>query len=237
MSEAIVGIVGGMGPESTIDLMKKIFDATPAAREQDHIHLIADSNPKIPDRAWSIVGGGESPVPVLCDSVRRLTAAGADLIVIACNTAHVYYDEMQAATTVPILHMIELCVRHAAEQCPGGSTVGLLATTGTVKAGLYGRALRAKGLSAIMPDSAGQDELMDAIFGERGIKLGYLQENRPRVAALGRELMDRGAAAVIAGCTEIGLVLADCDFPAVDPLRLLADEVVRRVKGDAASKE
>lgn len=232
MAEPVVGVVGGLGPESTIRLMQAVFDATPAEREQDHIHLIVDSNPKTPDRSQALLGEGESPAPTLCESVRRLTGAGADLIAVACNTAHAFHDEMQAATAVPVLHMIELCARRAGERWPAGATLGLLATTGTVRSGLYQDALGREGRTAAAPEPPEQAELMDAIFGAGGIKLGRVEENAPRVAALGRALMDRGAVAVIAGCTEVGLALAEPGYPVIDPLRLLAEEIVRRVKGE-----
>ena len=231
MAEPVVGIVGGIGPESTVRLMRAVFDATPAEREQDHIHLVIDSNPKTPDRSLALLGEGESPAPMLCRSVRRLTDAGADLIAVACNTAHAFHGEMQAATDVPVLHMIELCTGWAGERFGRGTTLGLLATTGTVRTGLYQDALRRHGLAAAVPDPPEQERLMEAIFGPTGIKLGRITENAPTVAALGRELVQGGAAAVIAGCTEVGLALTDKTYKTIDPLRILAEEIVRRAKG------
>jgi len=231
MSEKVVGIVGGMGPESTVDLMRKIFAATRAEREQDHVHLIVDSNPKTPDRMEFILGAGESPVPVICEGIRRVTAAGADLILIPCNTAHAFFDELQAAASVPIVNMIELCAGRARERQSEGDRLGILATTGTVRSKIYETALRSRGLEVVLPSDSEQQELMDAIFGPQGIKLGFLEANAPRVAGLAAKLIDRGAKAVIAGCTEIGLVLTHCDFTVIDPLRLLAEEAVRLVKG------
>ena len=231
MAEPMVGIVGGIGPESTVRLMRAVFDATPAEREQDHIHLVIDSNPKTPDRSLALLGEGESPAPMLCRSVRRLTDAGADLIAVACNTAHAFHGEMQAATDVPVLHMIELCAGWTGERFSRGTALGLLATTGTVQTGLYQDALRRHGLATAVPDPPEQERLMEAIFGPTGIKLGRIDENGPTVTALGRELVQRGAAAVIAGCTEVGLALTDTTYQTIDPLRILAEEIVRRVKG------
>jgi len=231
MREKIVGIAGGMGPESTTDLMQKIFAATRAEREQDHIHLIVDSNPKTPDRMEFILGGGESPVPVICEGIRHLAAAGADLILIPCNTAHAFFDELQAATSVPIVNMIELCAGWIRDHYTEGDRLGILATTGTVRSGIYETALRRRGLDVIFPSDTEQQELMEAIFGPRGIKMGCLAASAPRVVDLATKLIDRGAKAVVAGCTEVGLVLTDCDFTVIDPLRLLAEEAVRLVKG------
>ena len=107
--EKVVGIIGGMGPESTAELIRRVFLLTKTNVEQDHIHIIADSNPKIPDRTAYLLGKGPSPVPALQETVKRLTQAGADLLAIPCNTAHIFYDDMQSATSVPILNMIECC--------------------------------------------------------------------------------------------------------------------------------
>lgn len=231
MSEKIVGIAGGMGPESTTDLMQKIFAATRAEREQDHIHLVVDSNPRIPDRTEFILGTGESPVPAIRESIQRLADAGADLILIPCNTAHVFLDELQAATPAPIVNMIELCAGWTRACYGEGDCLGILATTGTVRSGLYEAALQGHGLTAIAPSASEQEELMRIIYGPEGVKAGHVQANGPRAIELGRALIERGARAVIAACTEIGLVLTDCDFPVIDPIRLLAEEAVRLVKG------
>jgi len=237
MSEKIVGIAGGMGPQSTLDLMQKILVATPARCEQDHIHLIVDSNPKTPDRTQAILGTGDSPAETLCEAVRRLTRAGADLILIPCNTAHAFLDEVQAATSAPIFNMVDLCARWAAGRYRRGEVLGLLATTGTLSSGLYERALGAHGLAVIAPSPPEQEDLMEAIYGAGGIKMGHVESNAAGVRRLGRALVDRGARAVIAACTEVGLVLADCDLPVIDPLRILAEEAVRQVKGEAREKE
>ena len=236
MGEKVIGIAVGMGPASTIELMRYIFAATAARCEQDHIHLVVDSNPKTPDRTRALLGEGESPVPAIRASIGRLSAAGADLVLIPCNTAHAFYDELAASTDVPVLNMIELCARAARERYGEGEVLGILATTGTVRADLYGAALRRHGLRAVVPTSGGQEDLMQAIYGPRGIKAGELDGNGPVVRGLGTELIGRGARAVVAACTEVGLVLGDAGFPVIDPLRLLAEEAVRQVKGSPVSE-
>lgn len=232
MAEAVVGIVGGMGPESTIDLMKKIFDRTPAQREQDHIHLIVDSNPKTPDRTAHIIGQGASPMPLICEGIRRVTAAGADLIAIPCNTAHVFIEDLRAATHKPVLDMVELCAKAGASRFGARARFGILATTGTVQSGLYADRFRRHDLKVMTPKPAEQHELMEAIYGPQGIKLGHLRDNAPRVLALGRRLIERGCSGVVAACTEVTLVMAGADFPMIDPVEHLAQEIVARVKGN-----
>jgi len=234
MAEPIVGIVGGMGPESTTDLMNKIFAATPARSEQDHIHLIVDSNPKTPDRTQFILGQGPSPVTAICEGLRRVARAGADLIVIPCNTAHVFIEELRAATPVPIVDLVATCAEEARRLFEPGSKIGVLATTGTVTSGLYDKALSNQRLVALKPEQNGQEALMEAIYGPRGIKAGYLEPNALQVRQLGRRLIERGCRAVVAGCTEVALVLKDCEYPVLDPVDLLARKVVQMVKGLAS---
>jgi len=230
--EKIVGIVGGMGPESTIDLMTKIFAATPAVIEQDHLHLIVDSNPKTPDRTKFILDQGESPVPTICQGIKRVIDAGADFIMIPCNTAHAFIEELKAASSVPLLDMLELTAEFALRRYGPGAKLGLLATRGTILSGAYEIVLRDRGLETIVPSVPNQEELMQAIYGPHGIKLGYLKDNAVIVERLGRELIDKGAQAVICGCTEVGLVLDKCDFPVIDPLTILAAEAVRIARNE-----
>jgi aspartate racemase len=229
--EKILGIVGGMGPESTIDLMQQILAATAAACDQDHVHVLADSNPKIPDRTAFLLGRGPSPIPAIRESLRRLNDAGADLILIPCNTAHAFFDELQTACPVPILNMVELCADHARAVCGAGGKAGLLATTGTVRSGVYDRALRDQRVAPVVPNEPEQEELMEWIYGGDGIKAGHRAEQAAPMAELGRRLIERGAKAVVAGCTEVGLVLREPGYPVINPIRLLAEEAVRQVKG------
>lgn len=132
-----IGIIGGMGPLATIDLYHRIVELTPARSDAEHIPTVIDSNTRIPDRTASILAGGESPVKELVRSAKRLEAAGADILLIACNTAHYYYDEVQAAAKTKVLNMPRITAKYVKDS--GMKRVMLLSTTGTVKAGVYGR--------------------------------------------------------------------------------------------------
>ena len=103
--DKIIGIIGGMGPEATIDLVQKIVDHTPAKKDQDHIHIIVDNNPKIPDRTSAIFNGGEDPTTYLINSANLLTRAGVDFIIIACNTAHYFLPKIKEEMDMPFLDM------------------------------------------------------------------------------------------------------------------------------------
>jgi aspartate racemase len=128
MEEKIVGIIGGMGPEATVDLMKRVIRATPAADDIDHIRMVVDNNPKVPSRIKALVERtGESPVPCMAEMARRLTAWGVDFLAIPCNTAHYYYDQVRAAVTIPVLNMVDRTTARVIDENPKIRRVGLLA--------------------------------------------------------------------------------------------------------------
>lgn len=232
-----IGILGGMGPEATVDLFAKIVRATPARVDQDHVRVVIDSNPKIPDRTAYLRGQGPDPVPAMVAGIHNLVRIGADLILIPCNTAHVYYDRLQAASPVPILHIMREVARVLAagrdEGAPVPRRVGLLATELTVESGLYHRSLAEVGIEVIVPEPDVQELVTKSIFGPEGIKAGCYAPSRSRLLAAGHHLVERGAQALIAGCTELPIVLRPGDFPVplIDPAEILARAALREVLG------
>ena len=133
----VVGILGGMGPMSTADLMRKVTEKTPVAHEREHLRMLVDSRPQIPDRPAGLMGTGPSPVPMLQESAKLLEAWGADLIAIPCNTAHGFLAEVQKAVTVQVLDMIGIVGREIGRRFPEGAPVGLLSTTAAQKLRIF----------------------------------------------------------------------------------------------------
>src|SRR6202521_4561623 len=157
----IVGIIGGMGPEATVDLMRRVVGKTPAQDDQDHIHLIVESNPKIPSRiAHLIEGTGADPTPELVRIAGNLQRAGADALAIPCNTAHAYAHSIRRAVSIPLLDMVSLTVDQIALS-GRAARVGLLASSAVHATELYSRALSAQGIDTVLP--ARQDEVMALI--------------------------------------------------------------------------
>lgn len=231
MPEKIVGILGGMGPDATVDLFQKILRATPAARDQDHLRILIDCNSKIPDRNEAFLGRGEDPFPALRESAQLLERAGAHLIAIPCNAAHGWHDRVQGAVTVPVLHIMEATADLVRARYPAVGRVGLLAATVTVRVGLYQRALERYGIASLIPDDSSQGEVMRVI---RAVKAGDQgSETRRLIREQANGLAAQGAQAVIAGCTEIPLVLgeADASVPVVDATLALALRAVREARG------
>ena len=220
-----------MGPEATVYFFNLIVQHTQAAVDQDHIPIIICNNPKIPERTAAVLGKGPSPAPLLAAGVRKLAAAGADFIVVPCITAHAYFREMKAASPVPILNLIEETLSYTRKAIPGLAHAGLLASTGTIKSGLFEKTFSRAGIEIIAPLEEDQDRVMEAVFGPGGIKAG-VTSGRPRrlLLGVGRRLIQRGAGAVIAGCTEIPLALREGDFPVplLEPLRIASESCILR---------
>lgn len=220
-----IGIMGGMGPLATVDLMKKIISHTPAIKDQDHLHVIADNFPKIPDRTTAIFGKGDDPTDYMIESARRLERAGADFILIACNTAHFFLENVRHATHIPIMNMPLETANYLNKH--HFTSVGLLGTDGTLKTQLYQQACAHHKIDVITPSENLQKNVMNAIYA---VKAGKLSKGESELALAAEILINQGAEAIIAGCTEIPLVLRSTkDVKVIDPTVILAKEAVKLV--------
>ena len=199
-----IGIVGGMGPMATVDLMRKMIELTDAAADQQHAHIITDCNTNIPDRTAAILSGGADPVPELVRSCLALEAAGADVLVMACNTAHYFYDRLAAALPVPVLNMPRLTAADA--KAAGCHKLGILATDGTLLAETYQIACRDIGLEWAVPGEQAQKGIMSIIYDE--IKQGKRVDMQLFNAAVD-DLRAQGCDMAVLGCTELSLVKRD----------------------------
>jgi aspartate racemase len=212
-----VGIVGGVGPAATVDFMQKIIRNTRAERDQDHIRLVVDHNPEIPDRTANLIGHGSDPTLALYSACRRLEANGAALIAIPCNTAHAYVARLAPGLSTPIVNMLSETVRHIREHYPGHAKVGLLATSGTIASGVYHDAARGAHFELVVPDALHQDLVMEAIYGKEGVKAGFVEGTcKEALQRALTHLAERGATVAILGCTELPLLLPEHPAYAVD---------------------
>lgn len=230
----VIGILGGMGPEATVDLYNHIINMTPASKDQDHISALIFSNPKIPDRTASITAAeSEKIIQYLQESARVLAKGNADFIVIPCNTAHKYFTEIQEVVKIPVINMIEETVNYIIENLPGAREVGLLGTTGTLKTNLYQEYLKRHNITALVPDENIQNEyVMKAIYDF--IKAGKdinQAENLLKEAI--KSLKSPAREKVIMGCTEIPLALKKSydGVVLINPTKILAEIAVRESMG------
>lgn len=224
--EKVVGVLGGMGPEATVDLMKRIIELTPAGDDCDHLRCIVDNNPKVPSRMKAIIDGdGEDPGPCMADMGKRLETWGADFLVIPCNTAHHYYTNVAEAVDIPVVHLIDLVVEKVVTENPGIKQAGVLASTAVLITKLYETRFAKRGVSVVYPDEAVQADLLGVI---KRVKAGETGADvRKDFSDICAHLKGKGAEVGILGCTELGII-AEENLPikSVDAADVLAREIV-----------
>ena len=229
----MLGILGGMGPLATVDFMQKVIEKTMAGNDQEHLPMLVHNVPQIPDRSACILSEGEDPFLAMAAGVRKLEEGGAQCIVMPCNTAHYWFDQLQTIARVPMISIID-CVLMAIRQ-QGIQRVGIMATSATVAAGMYSKKLADDNRESLIPDEQGQQELMDAIYA---IKAGRLEEGSSAMETVFNQLTKQGAQAVILGCTEIpvGLKRIAIEKPdqCIDATALLAQTCVDWYYGQQA---
>ncbi|WP_027406776.1 aspartate/glutamate racemase family protein [Anaerovibrio sp. RM50] len=225
-----IGIIGGMGPMATVDLMKKIILATPASCDQEHIPMLVDNNCMVPDRTKAIKGMGPSPVPEMMKSAKRLVAGGADFLIMACNTAHYFLPEILPHINIPVVSIIDVAVASIKEK--GYKSVGLLATSGTISTKLYQRALEDNGIKCITPAAEKQHFVDDMIYD--GVKANNENYDTTVVRNLLKEMKEQGAEAFILGCTEVPVAVTMYNLEGIfiDSTDELAKAAVKFARAD-----
>ena len=224
-----IGILGGMGPEATAYFFKLIIKSTKAEKDQEHIPVVIYSHPEVPPRTDAVLGEGLSPLPYLLEGVRVLKVAGADFIVMPCVTAHHFYNQIMAEVKVTFLNLVDETMLYALRKVPEMKKAGLLASTGTLKSRLFHEAFAKEGVEIIEPTDEEQAQVMDAIFGKEGVKAGFTSgKSKEIIHDTAQALIQRGAEAVIAGCTEVPLVLkeGDVEVRLIEPLQILAEACI-----------
>lgn len=225
-----IGILGGMGPAATADCFSKIIESTPARCDQEHLYIKVENNPSVPDRTDAILKNGKSPVPSLLSGCQKLEKMKADFIIIPCNTAHYFMDQLRGQIKIPILSILDEMAHTLQSELPTVSNVGLLATSGTVASGIYQKCMEKIKINILLPDSYRQNVIMASI---RSIKSNNrtksIDKIREKLVDASEYLVSKGAQAIIIGCTEISLVLKEdhMDVPFLDSLKILAKAAVK----------
>lgn len=217
-----VGVIGGMGPAATVDFMAKVIALTPADDDVDHIRMIVDNNPLLASRQAALLGNGESPGPEMAEMALGLQTSGADFLVMPCNTAHAFQACIEAAVAIPFISIIDVTVL----ACRDYSKPGLMATTGCLNTRLYQDAFAAVGKDLVLSTDEEQVELTRLIAA---IKVGDLGPSIAEgMSALAAAQIARGADVIVAGCTEIPLVLpvGSVAVPLVSSTDVLAEATV-----------
>jgi aspartate racemase len=226
-----VGIIGGMGPEATIDLMQRIILLTPVLDDIDHIRCIVDNNPKVPSRIRAIIeGDGENPGPCMAGMGKKLETHGADFLVIACNTAHYYYDVVQKAVNIPVINMVDLVSKHVKINFPEQDTIGMLASPAVAMTGLYAKKLNKLGIRDIWPDSDYQDTLFNVIKEVKKGNTSLAVHNDFKEVC--KHLSNKGVKTAIIACTELGILNSPSYLNFLDAAQILATEIVQIARSE-----
>lgn len=234
MNKTIIGILGGMGPEASAKFYMDLTKRTKAKRDQDHYRVIIDSNVKIPDRSLNIMAGGESPVEEMKKSIDLFTFAKADVLVMTCMTSHHYMEELANDSKIPILNAISLTCDYLKKKFQGQRMkVGILATNGSVKTRVFDKYMD---FELLYPSENAQKMVMAAIYGDESLgivgiknhKAGSNSVEKTSIKAVAKELIEEGANVIIAGCTEIPLVLhsSDLDVNVINPMDVVIDYIL-----------
>jgi len=223
---AIPGILGGMGPDASIDFMSKVVKESHASSDQDHLHLMLDHNPKVPSRQAAILDGGEDVGIHLAEMGKNLQKSGANFLVMVCNTAHAFESDIKAAVNIPFISIIDEVVEHLKEQWSDRIKVGVMATTGCLVTQLYQKKLALAGFNPVLWDESHLEEFMAVIYR---IKAGERNDDiTQKMNDLASNLIEKGAQILISGCTEIPLVLTkgNLDVPLLTSTDILVTSVI-----------
>jgi aspartate racemase len=230
----VVGVLGGMGPAASAHFCLRLAQTTAARRDQDHLHVILDSDPSVPDRTAFLLGHGDDPVPALITMARRLAAAGADLLVMACNSASPFTAQVAGAVPAEMIDWAGESVGALIAASPPDPVVGLLATEGTAASGVYQRYLKENGATVILPEQPMQALVTAAIYDVKAGAPG-LAGRRDSVLDAARSLTARGADSLLIACTELSLLFSDSGIewpaPATDALDAVAVRTVALAGG------
>lgn len=223
-----LGIIGGMGPEATINLCERIINHTQATSDQEHIEMIILNHTTMPDRTQAILTN--TPAPLLehmkkCADILNYSAA--DVVAMPCNTSHYFYDDIQSYLHMPLINMPLIAIKKAIFKFPGLQKLGIIATNGTVHSGLYTEQCKHENIEPVYPDSEYQARVMSLIYNDIKAQ-GYI--NIDSFKDICDHLRDRGAQALLLACTEISLIQNKMPLPpdGIDALDALAYECIVR---------
>lgn len=228
-----VGVIGGLGPMATVYFYDMVVRMTDAKTDQDHIDMVIANRATTPDRTDYIIGKSKnSPVDILKKDAKRLENFGSDFLVITCNTAHYFYDEIQKSVNIPVLNIIEETVKHAKEQ--GHKKLGILATTGNISTNLYQNMCKKYDIDYLVLDESRQADVMSIIYDD--IKSGN-PANMKKFNDIVNHLKENNCDGAILGCTELSILKNDNNLDNefyIDSLGILAVKTIencnKRVK-------
>ncbi len=229
MLENAVGVIGGVGPMATVCFCELVLSMTYAERDQDHVNMIVLNHAAIPDRTAFICGASDdSPLPYMIADAKSLEKAGARFIVIPCNTAHYFFDEIAASVSVPVLNIVRETVLEAKRRIKGLEKLGVLATDGTLLTKSYDLAANEQNIECVTPDEDVQRQVMSLVYDD--VKAGK-RPDKEKLRGFIDHLRQKGCRCVVLGCTELSVAKKECgmcDDDVLDSLEVLALRTIER---------
>ena len=225
-----LGILGGMGPAASAEFVLRLVAQTPARCDQEHIPFVLWNNPHVPDRSTSLRNNDDLPLPFLQEGIRILKAARCDLIVIPCNTAHFWYDDM-VKLRVPIIHIVDSVTDALRDAGVAAGTIGVMGTQATIELGLYQYKLNKAGWTCIVPTKEEMDTLVQPAIDL--VKAGDMIKSHAMLMSVVDSLIARGATAVVLGCTEIPLAIRESqqgNTPLINSIDSLVKSAIKQFK-------
>jgi aspartate racemase len=225
MVDRVLGVLGGMGPLASAQFMLRLTLLTPATRDQDHVPAILWADPRVPDRGEAMRPGGTDPLPWLLRGIEGLKRAGSGAIVVPCNTAHAWYDQMAERAGLPMPHIVDAAAADLARIGIRSGRIGLMGTPTTLRTRLYQQRLASLGWECIQPTEDQMVRLVSPAIAR--VKANQVADAYEPLAEVVNDLASRGASAVVLGCTEIPLGIqagpsAHLNVPVVDTIDALA---------------
>lgn len=221
-----LGVLGGMGPAASAEFIVRLIEQTPASKDQDHIPFVLWSDPRVPDRSTSMRNGDDKPLPYLLEGVKGLKAVGCDLIVIPCNTAHFWFHELKKHAY--IIHIVDSVAGALRDINITNTTIGVMGTQATIELGLYQYRLNKLGWDCIVPTKEEMDTKVQPAIDL--IKSGKIVESQCLLVDVMHTLIDRGAQAIVLGCTELPLAIRIAEeesTPIVNSIDSLVKSVIQ----------
>jgi aspartate racemase len=240
MTRRKIGILGGMGTAAGLYFTQKLIELNASAdKDSDHASFILYSDPNIPSRSDAYLSNATSPSGAIALSLDKLSSLGADFGVMICNTAHIYFDEIERQVSLPLINMVDNVARHVA-QLPPGTRIGLLATTANVRSSLYARHFEASGSTIVLPGEADQESIsaaiFDPVFGIKSTRTRVHPQAQQRIAEVAARLRsEQGVEHLLLGCTELSMAIPELSWQGmnvIDPVRLLARACLQRAGYD-----
>lgn len=219
-----LGIIGGMGPEATAEIFRRIVLLTVADCDQAHMKICILNKPQIPDRTEYLINNGKSPLPIIIEGINELKSLSTRFFIIPCNTSHIFSSEFYKSEDIVFIDMIKTTKNYLREQFKDDK-ICILGTTGTVSAKVYDREFNSDEINIIYPNRLLQSEVMNIILSVKANSNTIIHNRERLIEVMRKVLIENGECTFVIACTELSVIMSDLTIEGIkfiDALELLA---------------